>query len=355
MNKDVYKHIRQLLESCSLVTKDNEYLPSVKLDFSEETILITGAAGTIGSGITQLLLKTQFKKLILIDNAESPLYYLQKELEIYQNPNIYFILTDVRDETSMQELFSTFKPSMVFHTAAYKHVPMMEANPYEAVKLNILATTFLADLALLHNTKKFVFISTDKAVNPISIMGLTKRIGERYLMDLNSKNSTKFLITRFGNIIGSNGSLIPLFNKQLELGRPLTVTSPEVSRYFIPKLKACQHILEISNVAHGKHALFTFNMGKPIKIIDLAKSFLEFSGYDIQNNIEIIGLRPGEKLHEEMSSDTEELKPTIYKDILYILENTDQKQNAIDLEPIKSITPNDKIYSIKAILKDVLE
>ena len=186
------------------------------------------------------------------------------------SPNIYFILTDVRDETSMQELFSTFKPSMVFHTAAYKHVPMMEANPYEAVKLNILATTFLADLALLHNTKKFVFISTDKAVNPISIMGLTKRIGERYLMDLNSKNSTKFLITRFGNIIGSNGSLIPLFNKQLELGRPLTVTSPEVSRYFIPKLKACQHILEISNEAHGKHALFTFNMGKPIKIIDLA-------------------------------------------------------------------------------------
>ena len=355
MNKDVYKHIRQLLESCSLIKKDNEYLPSVKLDFSEETILITGAAGTIGSGITQLLLKTRFKKLILIDNAESPLYYLQKELEVYQNLNIYFILTDVRDETSMQELFSTFKPSMVFHTAAYKHVPMMEAHPYEAVKLNILATKFLADLALINNTQKFVFISTDKAVNPISIMGMTKRICERYLMDLNSKNSTKFLVTRFGNILGSNGSSMPLFEKQLALGRPLTVTSPEVTRYFITKLKACQHILEISNEAHWKHALFTFNMGKPIKIIDLATCFLEFSGYDIQNNIEIIGLRPGEKLHEEMSSDTEELKPTIYKDILYILEKTDQKQNAIDLEPIKSITPNDKIYSIKAILKDVLE
>ena len=355
MDKDVSNQIRKLLEDGSLLAKDNDFLASVDFDFSEETILITGAAGTIGSGITKLLLNNPFKKLILLDNAESPLYYLQKELESYQKPNVHFVLTDIRDEASMQELFSTFKPSLIFHTAAYKHVPMMEAYPHEAVKLNILATKFLADLALLNNTKKFVFISTDKAVNPISIMGLTKRIGERYLMDLNSKNSTKFLITRFGNILGSNGSLIPLFKKQLESGRPLTVTSPEVTRYFINKLKACQHILEISNEAHWKHALFTFNMGEPIKIIDLATCFLEFSGYDIQNNIEIIGLRPGEKLHEEMLSDSEELKPTTYEDILYIVQTKQIPQNSIDLEPIKSITPNDKAYRIKAILNIILK
>ena len=262
---------------------------------------------------------------------------MQKELEAYQKPNIHFVLTDIRDEDSMQELFSEFKPSLIFHTAAYKHVPMMEANPYEAVKLNILATTFLADLALINNTQKFVFISTDKAVNPISIMGMTKRICERYLMDLNSKNSTKFLVTRFGNILGSNGSLMPLFEKQLALGRPLTVTSPEVTRYFITKLKACQHILEISNDAHWKHAL------------------LEFNGHEIQNNVEFIGLRPGEKLHEEMISDSEALKLTSYKDILYVVQKNQHTHNYIDLESLKSITPNDKAYRIKAILNTILK
>ena len=292
---------------------------------------------------------------MLLDNAESPLYYLQNEFEVFQKPNVHFVLTDIRDETSIQEIFREFKPSLIFHTAAYKHVPMMEANPYEAVRLNILATKFLADLALINKTKKLVFISTDKAVNPISIMGLTKRICERYLLDLNLKNSTKFLITRFGNIIGSNGSLIPLFEKQLELGRPLTVTSPEVRRYFIDKFKACQHILEISNEAHWKYALFTFNMGKPIKIIELARSFLEFSGYEIQNNIEFIGLRPGEKLHEEMISDSEALKSTTYKDILYIVQKTHQQQKSIDLEPLKSIPPNDKADRIKAILTSLLK
>ncbi|MFH6769272.1 polysaccharide biosynthesis protein [Gaetbulibacter aquiaggeris] len=355
MDKDISNHIRKLLEDGSLVTKDNNDLLSVHFDFSEDTILITGAAGTIGSGLTKLILNCPFKSLILLDNAESPLYYLQKELEAHETPNVHFVLTDIRDEASMLELFSEFKPSLIFHTAAYKHVPMMEANPYEAVKLNILATKFLADLALINKTKKFVFISTDKAVNPISIMGLTKCICERYLMELNSKNSTKFLIARFGNIIGSNGSLIPLFKKQLELGRPLSVTSPEVTRYFINKLKACQHILQISNEAHWKHALFTFNMGKPIKIIDLATCYLEFSGYDIQNNIEFIGLRPGEKLHEDMISESEALKSTPYKDILYVLQKTQNKQNSLDLEPIKSITPNDKTYRIKAILNTILK
>ncbi|HEY5688272.1 MAG TPA: polysaccharide biosynthesis protein [Yeosuana sp.] len=355
MDKDVSDHIRKLLEDGSLLTKDNNDLPSVHFDFSEDTILITGAAGTIGSGLTKLLLNCPFKNLMLLDNAESPLYYLQKEFEAFQKPNVHFVLADIRDEASMQELFSEFKPSLIFHTAAYKHVPMMEANPYEAVKLNILATKSLADLALLNKTKKLVFISTDKAVNPISIMGLTKRVCERYLMDLNSKNKTKFLITRFGNILGSNGSLIPLFNMQLEMGRPLTVTSPEVTRYFINKLKACQHILEISNEAHWKHALFTFNMGKPIKIIELAKAFLEFNGHEIQKNIEFIGLRPGEKLHEEMISDSEILKSTSYKDILYVLEKTHQQKNSIDLESLKKITPNDKVYRIKAILNTILK
>ena len=353
MNQTNSNRIKKLLESCSLASNNPKQEPEIVLDcdFSNETILITGAAGTIGSGLSKLLLKSKFKALILIDNAETPLYYLQKELERYPLSNVYIVLADIRDELSIKDIFEEFIPSLMFHTAAYKHVTMMESNPYEAVKLNILATGYLADLAMKHKIKKFVFISTDKAVDPISVMGMTKHICERYLDHLNTKNKTRFLMTRFGNILESNGSLIPLFRKQMDQGIPLTITDPEVTRYFITKAKACQLILNIADKNNWKHNMFTFNMGEPIKILDLAHSLLKLNKLDIQDHIKIVGLRPGEKLHEDIISDTEKLKPTQYNDVLYVVSKTNKTLTKSNLNPLKAITPYDKASTIKAILK----
>ena len=356
MNQTSSNHIKELLESCSLVSNNPKQEPEIVLDgdFSNETILITGAAGTIGSGLSKLLVKNKFKKLILLDNAETPLYFLQKELERYHLSNVYLVLTDIRDKLSMKDIFEEFKPSLIFHAAAYKHVTMMESNPYEAVKLNVLATENLADLAMKHKVKKFVFISTDKAVNPMSVMGMTKHICERYLDNLNAKKKTKFLMTRFGNILESNGSLIPLFKKQIEQGIPLTITDTEVTRYFITKAKAYYLILKIAAQENWEHSLFTFNMGEPIKILDLAHSLLELNKLDIQDHIRIVGLRPGEKLHEDIISDTEELKPTLYNDILFVVYKTNKTLTKSNLKPLKAITPYDKASTIKAILKEFI-
>ena len=203
MDKDVSNHIRKLLEDGSFLAKDNDFLPSVDFDFSEETILITGAAGTIGSGLIKLLLKGPFKNLILLDNAESPLYYLQKELEAYQKPNVHFVLTDIRDEDSMQELFSTFKPSLIFHTAAYKHVPMVEYNIAEGVANNVFGTWNAAEAARKAEVETFVLVSTDKAVRPTNIMGASKRIAEMILQGLAQRDTkTRFCMVRFGNVLG---------------------------------------------------------------------------------------------------------------------------------------------------------
>lgn len=349
MNESLSNHIKTLLEVSSSFPINKEVNPD--FDFSNQTILITGAAGTIGSGLSKLLATSTFKNLILLDNAETPLYYLQKEFELHRFSNIHFILADIRDNHAMEEIFKAYNPSYIFHTAAYKHVPMMESNPYEAVKLNILATKHLADLALKHRVKTFLFISTDKAVNPISVMGMTKRIGELYLESLNLKNSTRFLTTRFGNILGSNGSLIPLFKKQLDLGIPLTITGKEVTRYFISNKKACLLILKIAVHNHWEHALFTFKMGDPIRIIDVALVFLEINRLNIKNNIEMIGLRPGEKYHETFVSDTEVLKSTDDTDIMYITSKKEQKAPTFNWKSIEDITPLDRPSQIKAILE----
>jgi FlaA1/EpsC-like NDP-sugar epimerase len=357
MNLPTFNRIKRLLEESGLLsnvntTSDFEFHPN----FQNETILITGAAGSIGSEISKQIAKGSFKRLILVDNAESPMYFLQKEFEQFAHTNIYFLITDVRDAVSMQEVFETFKPSLVFHTAAYKHVPLMESNPYEAVKLNVLATQTLAELALINTCKKFVFISTDKAVNPVSIMGMTKRIGELYLQSLNLKNSTKFLITRFGNVLGSNGSLLPLFKKQIELGKPLTITSPKVSRYFINKSKACHLILKIASYEQWQHSIFTFDMGEPIKIMDLAKTYISLQKNKNEDQIDMafIGLRPGEKLHEDIISKSEIIKNTHDKDILYVTQKNDYPTNLIDLKKLESITPCQKTSEIKLILESYL-
>lgn len=356
MNLNNSNRIKELLESWmrhSESTANQETFES-DFNFSNHTILITGAAGTIGSGLTKRLINSPFKSLILIDNAETPLYFLKKAYDMLPTENIHFVLADIRDTHSMKQLFEIHKPTMVFHTAAYKHVSMMEANPYEAIKLNVLATKQLAELSITQSVHKFIFISTDKAVNPISVMGMTKRLGELYLSGLNKISATKFLITRFGNIIGSNGSLLPLFNKQVKKGIPLTITSKKVSRYFIKKSKACELILKIAEDNHWKHHLFTFNMGKPIKIIELAKEFLKLTGSVEWSAIKIIGLKPGEKEHEDLTYKHEVLEPSPIENIFYVINKNKISGNTLNLEPLETLLPDKKPIEIKTILKKVL-
>ncbi|MDD3458625.1 MAG: nucleoside-diphosphate sugar epimerase/dehydratase [Weeksellaceae bacterium] len=279
--------------------ENNEILNEV----NGKTILITGAAGSIGSEITRQLMAYPVKKLVLLDQAESALFDLQQSCE---NKNCSFIVGDVRNKDKMKMIFKAFQPDIVFHAAAYKHVPLMEENPYEAISANVKGTKIVADLSVESEVDKFVMISTDKAVNPTSVMGATKRIAELYVTHLNLSGKTKFIVTRFGNVLGSNGSVIPIFKRQIADGGPLTVTSPEITRYFMTISEACQLVLEAAAIGSGGE-VFVFDMGEPIKIFDLAKKIIRLSGlkYPDDINIEIVGLRPGEKLHEELLTSNE--------------------------------------------------
>lgn len=358
MNISNSKYIKELLDASGLLDLQGKKTnPELNHDFSDEIILITGAAGSIGSEIAMQLSTCSFKKLILLDIAETPLYYLLQELKEHHNLNIDFVLTDIRDESSMKIVFEKHKPSLVFHTAAYKHVPLMEDNPYEAVRLNVFATKLLADLSVLYNTKRFVFISTDKAVDPISVMGFTKRIAERYLEQLKNSTNTAFLITRFGNVFGSNGSIVPLFLNQIKTGIPLTITSKKATRYFISKNKACRLILKIAALEKASFGIFTFNMGKPIKIIDLAKIIISHYENTTSNQIamKITGLRPGEKLHESIVSKNEILEATVCDAILLVKPKDHFKEKHINLEVLKNITPNKKPSEIKYVLKSFIK
>jgi FlaA1/EpsC-like NDP-sugar epimerase len=358
MNLYHSNRIKQLIEQWLEHVENtvNQEIFDTEFNFSEETILITGAAGTIGSGLTKRLLNHPFKSLVLIDNAESQLYFLKKACERSMIAEVHFVVADVRDAYTMQHLFELYKPTIVFHTAAYKHVSMMESHPYEAIKLNILATKQLAHLAIEQKVKKFIFISTDKAVHPIGVMGMTKRIGEVYLAALNKLGSTQFLITRFGNIIGSNGSLLPLFYKQIKEGLPLTITSEKVTRYFIQEAKACELIQKIADESDWKYHMFTFHMGKPIKIIDLAKIFLELTSSEVSSTLKIIGLKPGEKMHEDLKSEHEVLIPTHSEDIIYVKNKNKMPLNAINIEPLEALMTTYKTpEQIKTILKKVLK
>jgi FlaA1/EpsC-like NDP-sugar epimerase len=353
MNKTISNQIDELLSNSGLFSLNRfDYKKLQNLNFKNETILITGAAGSIGSEITKQLLSYDFKRIILIDIAESPLYELLKDLEQQKNDTIDFVLINITDEESLEWLFETYKPTIIFHTAAYKHVPLMESNPYEAVKTNIFGTKLLADLSISNNVKKFIFISTDKAVNPISVMGISKHIAERYLLLLNSKQSkTSFLITRFGNIFGSNGSVVPLFLKQIKTGKSLTITDYKISRYFINKHKACSLILQITSFEKTTHSIYTFNMGKPIKIIDLAKKITSLNVYKNKKiNIEITELRPGEKLHEDIVSNNEVLITTKHKDILLVTKKEKFKKKKLNFNTLKKINPYMAPSKIKLIL-----
>jgi FlaA1/EpsC-like NDP-sugar epimerase len=289
---------------------------AISNELQGKTILITGAAGSIGSGLVREIMLFEPKLLVLLDQAESALYDLQQEIK-KSGVDFEIVIGDVSSENRMRNVFNTFKPNYVFHAAAYKHVPLMESNPTEAVETNIKGSIILTDLALEFGVYKFVFISTDKAVNPTNVMGATKRISEQYVEFANHQNKTKFITTRFGNVLGSNGSVIPLFERQIAQGGPITVTDERVTRFFMTIPEACQLVLEAAAMGDGGE-VFVFDMGHPVKIIDLAKRMIQLSGLVLGRdiNIEVSGLRPGEKLYEELLASEENTLPTHHQKIL---------------------------------------
>ena len=286
-------------------------------EYENQIIFITGAAGSIGSELARKVSKYNYKKLILIDSAESSLYNIEQEFKQQGVANFIAIIADIRDNNRMEQLFNVHKPKIVFHAAAYKHVPLMESNPYEAVSVNIIGTKNIASLSVKYSVNKFIFISTDKAVNPTNVMGATKRIAELYVNCLKGKGQTKFITTRFGNVLGSNGSVIPLFKKQIESGGPITVTHKDITRYFMTISEACQLVLEAATMGNGGE-IFVFDMGKSVKIYDLAINMITLSGLRFPEDvtIKITGLRPGEKIYEELLADGENTKPTYHEKIM---------------------------------------
>ena len=302
----------------------------IKTQTNNQTILVTGAAGSIGSEIVRQLIKYNPKKIILFDQAESPLYDIELEIqEKCKFHNFDIVIGDITNVERVNNVFSTFKPTIVYHAAAYKHVPMMENNPTEAIRVNISGTKIIADFSIKFNVKTFVMISTDKAVNPSNVMGASKRISEIYIQSLNSLHETNFITTRFGNVLGSNGSVIPRFRRQIEKGGPITVTHPEITRYFMTIPEACQLVLEASAMGKGGE-IFIFDMGKSVKILDLAKKMIQLSGLTLDKDIKITftGLRPGEKLYEELLNNKENTIPT-YNSQIMIAKNNGYNYNEI--------------------------
>ena len=291
---------------------------------SDKVVMITGAAGSIGGEIVRQLSMFKPRKLILLDNAETPLHNIRLELtEKFHNIEYAFVIADVRMRDRIESVFEEMRPNVVFHAAAYKHVPLMEDNPSECVMANVKGTCNVADMAVKYGVSSFVMVSTDKAVNPTNVMGCSKRVAEIYVQSLAKKlalqegKTTRFITTRFGNVLGSNGSVIPLFRQQIEKGGPVTVTHPDIIRYFMTIPEACQLVLEAGAIGNGGE-IFIFDMGMPVKIADLAKKMIRLAGLEpgIDIKIEYTGLRPGEKLFEELLNDEELVKPTLYNKIM---------------------------------------
>lgn len=346
--------IEDLLEREPIVL-DNE---SISKQLKGKTILITGAAGSIGSEIVRQVLNFEPKKVIILDQAETPLHHIGLEVDVIKGKTqIHNIIADIRDKAAIERVFKLYKPEMVYHAAAYKHVPLMECNPSQAILTNVNGTKNLADLSCEYGVKKFVMISTDKAVNPSNVMGASKRIAEKYVQSLylkcqenNSLYATKFITTRFGNVLGSNGSVVPLFTKQIAEGGPITITHPDIIRYFMTIPEACQLVLEASSMGNGGE-IYIFDMGKPVKIIDLARKMIKLAGYipDRDIKIKIVGLRPGEKLYEELLNDTSKTLPTYHDKIMIAQEIQDEFSdlhlNIEELIGIASFFDNDDIVA----------
>lgn len=279
-----------------------------------KTILVTGGAGSIGSEIARQLTRFNTKQLVLVDQAETPCFYLGEELKSKcPDGKFRIIIGDVTRQEYMEDIFRIYKPEIVFHAAAYKHVPIMEVHPHEAFRVNVGGTKIISDLAIKYNAEKFVIISSDKAVNPTNVMGATKKICELFVhaQSLRRDNKTQFITTRFGNVLGSNGSVIPLFKKQIAEGGPITITHPDITRFFMTIPEACQLVLEAGFMGNGGE-IYVFDMGEPVKVLDVAINLIRLSGLEVHKDIKIkyIGLRPGEKLFEELFSVNEPMMPT---------------------------------------------
>ncbi|MDO6429400.1 nucleoside-diphosphate sugar epimerase/dehydratase [Flavitalea sp. BT771] len=305
----------------SLLEREEISFQNEKTDlcFSNSVVLVSGAAGSIGSELCRQLCRYYIQRIILLDQSESGLHDLEFELHnSNERVDLCIELASVRDRKRMEEIVARYKPDYLFHAAAYKHVPIMEYFPAEAVLTNVMGTFNLADISVRYNVRKFVMISTDKAVNPTNIMGATKRIAEMYIQSLSEQqHATQFITTRFGNVLGSNGSVVPLFKKQILKGGPVTITHPDITRYFMTIPEASRLVLEACVMGNGGE-IFVFDMGNPIRILDLAKKMIELSGFipDKEIAIEFTNLRPGEKMHEELFKESEQLIPTYHPKIM---------------------------------------
>ena len=301
-------NIEDLLGRESRQIKDSEVIKFIK----GKKVLVTGAGGSIGSELCRQICDLEPSELLMIDIYENNVYEIQQELSRKgKSDNIKVLIASVRDRKRMEEIFNNYRPEIVFHAAAHKHVPLMEDSPCEAIKNNVFGTLNVAQISSKYNVKRFVLISTDKAVNPTNIMGATKRCCEMIVQTLNKSSFTEFVAVRFGNVLGSNGSVVPLFKRQIEEGGPVKVTHPEITRFFMTIPEAVSLVLEAGAIARGGE-IFVLNMGEPVKILDLAKNLITLSGLepDVDIKIEFIGLRPGEKLYEEILMDEEGLRET---------------------------------------------
>lgn len=335
--------------------------PAIAAEMKGQIVLVTGGAGSIGGELVRQLAHTDLKQLIVVDQAESSLYDIQQELSSSANfGRCVFMVGNVRDALFMDTLFQVYRPTYVFHAAAYKHVPLMEANPYESILTNVWGSYNVAQLADKYGVSKFVMVSTDKAVNPTNVMGATKRVAEIAISTVNINSKTNFIVTRFGNVLGSNGSVIPLFEKQMLKGGPLTITDPNITRYFMTIPEACQLVQEAAVMGKGGE-IFVFDMGEPVKIMDLAKQMIRLKGYNYPEDIDIkiVGLRPGEKIFEELLANGENTEKTYHEKIMIAKVNTpDLALQKTRIEQLcglaKTADPNEDKMKLVQLVKDIV-